>query len=159
MGLEDDRQRLRSEIERRLRRAAAAARRYRRWNTVLMAAGITLGLAAAALAGNAALGSKALTQPVAAAARPGAHLGDLAPGWRLVCGIIGAFTFLGTLANALASGFKVAEGEARARAAAGALDGLRSRLLTTGALRVAEVEETRAAFARVLTDYAAYVGE
>ncbi len=159
MGIEEDRQLLRSEIERRLRSAAAAARRYRRWNTILVAAGITLGLAAAALAGNAAVGGKALTRPIAAVAKPGAHLGDLAPGWRWVCGIIGAFTFLGTLANALASGFKVAEGEARARAAAGALDALRSRLLTSGSLRVHDVEDTRAAFARVLTEYAAYVGE
>jgi len=159
MGMEEDRQLLRSEIERRLRSAAAAARRYRRWNTILLATGITLGLAAAALAGNAALGGKALTQPVAAVARPGVHLGDLAPGWRYVCGIIGAFTFLGTLANALASGFKVAEGETRARAAAGSLDALRSRLLTSGSLRAHDVEETRQAFAKVLTDYSAYVGE
>ena len=159
MGVEDDRQVLRDEIERRLHNAAGAARRYRRWNVVLLGLGITLGLAASALAGNAALGGKALAQPAAAAVHPGAHLGDLAPGWRYVCGIIGAFTFLGTLANALASGFKVAEGEARARAAAGSLDALRGRLLTSGSLRAHDVEETRQAFAKVLTDYAAYVGE
>ena len=159
MGVEDDRQVLRSEIERRLSSASAAARRYRRWNIALMVVGITLGLAASALAGNAALGGKSLTQPAAAALKPDVHLGDLATGWRYVCGLIGALTFLGTLANALGTGFKVAESESRARAAAGSLAALRTRLLSTGPVRTRDVEEAREALARVLIDYAPYVGE
>jgi len=159
VGVEDDRQVLKSEIERRLGSAAAAARRYRRWNVTLMALGITLGLAASALAGNAALGGKSLVQPAAAAVKPGVHLSDLAPGWRYVCGLIGVLTFLGTLANALGSGFKVAEGEARARAAAGSLAALRTRLLGSGPMRTRDVEEAREALAKVLIEYAPYVGE
>ena len=87
------------------------------------------------------------------------HLGDLAPGWRYVCGLIGAMTFLGTLANALSTGFKVAEGEARSRAAAASLGALRTRLLGTGPLRTRDLEEAREALAKVLIEFAPYVGE
>jgi hypothetical protein len=143
----EDRQLLLEDVRSRRAFADQRARRYRRVDLTLLILSIVCGLLATALAADAANGGGVAAQQIAG--NPSAALG---PGWRKLCGLIAACSFLGTLAAALNSGLKLAEHRAQAMACAGRLDALHAELIASGDYQLAKDE-----FIRVLREYPQYL--
>ena len=144
MSLDQDRQRLLDDISNGRAHVESSAKRYRRLHTGIAVSSIILGLLATALAADSARGSKVLAGPVVTAVTGGPAPGDLARGWRVVCGVIAVCTFLGTAATAVDKTLKISEHRTKAMICAGKLDSLETQMSTT---------MTRAELERYLQEY------
>ena len=131
------------------------ARRYRRMDLVLLMASILCGLLATTLAADAAKGGSVAAQSVAAATT-GRTPAPMGTGWRNLCAIVAACSFLSTLASALNSGLKLAENRAQAMTCAGRLDAIHTELVAAGSNAPA-VQLAKDDFLRVLRDYPQYL--
>jgi hypothetical protein len=131
------------------------AKRYRRLDLALLIASIVCGLVATSLAADAAKGGSVAAEAVAASTT-GKTPAPMGAGWRNLCGIVAACTFLGTLASALNSGLKLAEHRAQAMTCAGRLDALHAELIAAGE-NTATMKTVKDEFLRVLRDYPQYL--
>jgi hypothetical protein len=153
-GLQQDRDRLRDEIERAIQQVRRSGRRYRRASMVLLLAGLICGTVSTALASDAFRGGR--LSAWTAEATTGRAPAALAPGWRNVCGIIAILTLAGTLATGTNSVLKLSEHQARTTACLGALAGLQAGLFEEGGVRQSALEKTRASLATLSLTYDEY---
>ena len=131
------------------------ARKYRRFDLLLLVGSIVCGLIATTLAADAAKGGSVAAEAVAAATT-GKTPPPLGNGWRNLCGIVAACSFLSTLASALNSGLKLAEHRAQAMTCAGRLDALHAELVAAPESQAA-FQGVKDEFVRVLREYPQYL--
>jgi hypothetical protein len=148
-------QRLLEELNAGIRIVNRCARRYRTWNMLLLLVSLVGGLLTTALAGESAMGGKQLPQATVTM-MTGGQLSDLAPNWRMVCGVISLVNLLATGATAAVNLFKISERSTEATLCVGALEALRVELATNSHLDQATVDEVRADYVKLLKQYAAY---
>jgi len=153
-ALEDDRARLRNDIEEAIHQVRRAGRRYRRASTILLLIGMTCGALSTALAGEAFRGGRVAAN--VAQATTGRVPSDLAPGWRNLCGIIAVLTLAGTIATGTNSVLKLADHQARTVACIGALAALQTDLFQDGGVRPAALEKARAGLNTIRVAYDEY---
>ena len=131
------------------------ARRYRTWHMLLLLVSLVGGLLTTALAGESAMGGKKLPE-IAVALTSGGSLSDLAPHWRVVCGVVALVNLLATGSTAAVNLFKIAERRTEATLCVGALEALRVELATNTHLDEATVDEVRADYVKLLKQYSEY---
>ena len=153
-ALQQDRDRLRDEIERAIQQVRRSGRRYRRASMMLLLTGLLCGAVSTALASDAFRGGRLSART--AEATTGRTPAALAPGWRNVCGIIAVLTLAGTLATGTNSVLKLSEHQARTTACLAALAGLQAGLFEEGGVRQTVLEKTKASLATVRLAYDEY---
>ena len=153
-ALQQDRDRLRDEIERAIQQVRRSGRRYRRASMMLLLTGLLCGSVSTALASDAFRGGRLSART--AEATTGRTPAALAPGWRNVCGIIAVLTLAGTLATGTNSVLKLSEHQARTTACLAALAGLQAGLFEEGGVRQSALEKTKASLATVRLAYDEY---
>lgn len=152
---EDDRQSLLEELHVSIDIVNQRARRYRIWHVLLLLVSLVGGLLATALAGESALGGKTLPE-IAVAMTSGGPLSELAPNWRVVCGLIALVNLLATGATAVENLFKISQRRTEALLCVGSLQALRVELATTSHVEEVTLDEVRADYAKLLKQYSEY---
>src|SRR5512143_1211848 len=148
-------QRLFEEVNTSIQVVNRRAQRYRTWQVLLLLVSLVGGLLVTALAGESAMGGKKLPQATVAITT-GGPLSDLAPNWRVVCGVMALVNLLATGATAAVNLFKLSEHSTEATLCVGALEALRVELATNTHLDQATVDEVRADYVKLPTPYTEY---
>jgi len=146
-----DCQQLLDELRASIRIVNQRARRYRTWHVLLLVS-LVGGLLATALAGESAMGGKKLPE-MALSMTTGGPLSELAPGWRLVCGLVSLLNLLATAATAIENLFKISQRRTEASLCVGSLEALRVELATTSHVKEATLDAVRADYAKLLKQY------
>jgi hypothetical protein len=149
-----DKEELRMDLSHRLDIVNKKALHYRKLNTFLTVVALTLGLLAAALAGDSSSkGGGIIAQRIAIATTSEGST-DSMEGWRNVYFIIAVLSFFATVATGLNTSLKIAEHQTKSVVCAGTLDGL--LLETQGAKTSERLDKVRDDFQKLLIDYAEY---
>ena len=96
--LQEDTNVLRDEVKRGLSTVNLNARRYQRLHISLVILKLMFGVFATILAGDSALGTNKVAEPVAQAAT-GKTPSELPKGWKIVCGLIFTCSLIATIAE------------------------------------------------------------
>lgn len=155
MTVQEDRDQLLSDVKMGLSTVNVSAIKYRRFHTTLAFCTIVSGLFATLLAGDSARNGKVLAGNTAKLAT-GKAPSDLPKGWRIVCGVIAVCTLLSTAAASIDKLLKIAEHRSKAITCAGAVDSLRVTLESTARPTRETIDDSRAEYAKLRSDYAEY---
>ncbi|WP_375771830.1 hypothetical protein NR798_13355 [Archangium gephyra] len=153
--LEEGRETVRNVVDEHLIRVNAAARRYRKLNTVLLLIAVIFGGMGSLFAGVVAAGggpAKGVTKAVTGT-EPKTELPEA---WRKMCLWIAVLTGIGTVSAGTNGQLKSAQQQSRAMTCAGLLDSLKLELLVGAHFTEEDLNRIRENLSKVLREYPEY---